>query len=50
MYFKKSDDDFEPHYLGLKVAGFSNLDEAKLNAPEFARPALQFLGEFIRDE
>ena len=47
---KSGDDEFELHYLGLKVSGFSDLDEAKFNAPEFARSVLQILGEFIRDE
>jgi hypothetical protein len=47
---QSDDDDFELHYLGLKVSGFSDLDEAKFNAPEFACSVLQILGEFIRDE
>jgi hypothetical protein len=34
----------------LKVAGFSDMDEAKFNAPELARSVLKILGEFIRDE
>jgi len=51
MFATKSDDDeFELHYLGLKVSGFSDLDEAKFNAPEFARSVLQILGEFIGDD
>jgi len=51
MILNKSDDDeFELHYLGLKVAGFSDMDEAKFNAPELARSVLKILGEFIRDE
>lgn len=50
MFIKKLDDEFELHYLGLKVSGFSDFDEAKINAPEFARSVLQILGEFIRDQ
>ena len=53
MFMMKSDDqpeNHELHYLGLKVAGFADLDEAKYNAPEFARSVLEILGEFIRDE
>jgi len=50
MIIKFTGDEFELHYLGLKVSGFSDIDEAKLNAPEFARSVLQILGEFIRDE
>ena len=49
---KRSDnnpDEFELHYLGLKVSGFENLEDAKFNAPEFARSAFQILGDFIRD-
>jgi hypothetical protein len=42
-------DEYELHYLGLKVGGFSDIDEAKHNAPEFARSVLQILGDFIRD-
>jgi hypothetical protein len=49
MFIRRSDDEFELHYLGLKVSGFTDLDEAKFNAPEFARSVLQILGEFIRD-
>ena len=50
MLIRRSDNEFELHYLGLKVTGFSDVDEAKFNAPEFARSVLQILGEFIRDE
>jgi hypothetical protein len=49
MIIRQSDDECELHYLGLKVSGFSDMDEAKYNAPEFARSVLQILGEFIRD-
>ena len=52
MIIKKSDDsadEFELHYLGLKVSGFEDIDDAKFNAPEFARSVFQILGEFIRD-
>lgn len=52
MFIKKSDeqpDEFELHYLGLKVTGFGDIDSAKFNAPEFARSVFQILGEFIKD-
>ncbi len=49
MIIKRSDDDYELHYLGLKVGGFEDIDDAKYNAPEFARSIFQILGEFIRD-
>ena len=49
MFIKKSDDEFELHYLGLKVAGFEDIDDAKFNAPEFARSVFQILGEFIKE-
>ena len=52
MIIKKSDeqpDEYELHYLGLKVAGFEDIDDAKFNAPEFARSVFQILSEFIRD-
>lgn len=52
MIIKRSDenaDEFELHYLGLKVSGFDDIDDAKFNAPEFARSALQILSDFIRD-
>lgn len=51
MIIKRSDDsadDFELHYLGLKVSGFEDVDDAKFNAPEFARSVFQILGEFIK--
>jgi hypothetical protein len=37
------------HYLGLKVGGFEEIDDAKFNAPEFARSVLQILNDFIKD-
>ena len=52
MFIKRPDDDaeeFELHYLGLKVGGFGSIDDAKFNAPEFARSAFQILSDFIRD-
>ena len=52
MFIKRSDeqsDEFELHYLGLKVSGFEDIDDAKFNAPEFARSAFQILSEFIKD-
>ena len=52
MFIKSSDeqsDEFELHYLGLKVSGFENIDDAKFNAPEFAQSVFQILREFIRD-
>jgi hypothetical protein len=52
MFIKRSDeqpDDFELHYLGLKVSGFEVIDNAKFNAPEFARSVFQILHEFIKD-
>ena len=52
MFIKRSDeksDEFELHYLGLKVAGFEDIDDAKFNAPEFARSVFQILREFIKD-
>ena len=42
-------DGYELHYLGLKVGGFSDIDEAKYNAPEYARSVFQITGDFIRD-
>jgi hypothetical protein len=42
-------DNFELHYLGLKVSGFEVIDDAKFNAPEFARSVFQILGDFIKD-
>ena len=49
MIIKRSDDEYELHYLGLKVGEFADIDDARFNAPEFARSVLQILGEFIRD-
>ena len=52
MFIKKSDeqsDEFEVHYLGLKVSGFEDIDDAKFNAPEFARSVFQILSGFIKD-
>jgi hypothetical protein len=49
MIIKCTGDEFELHYLGLKVSGFSDIDEAKFNAPEFARSVFQILGDFIRE-
>ena len=52
MLIKRSDeqpDVFELHYLGLKVSGFEDMDDAKFNAPEFARSVFQILAEFVKD-
>ncbi len=43
-------DEYELHYLGLKVGGFEEMDDAKFNASDFARSVFQILGEFIKDE
>ncbi len=50
MFIKKETEVFELHYLGLKVSGFDDIEDAKFNAPEFARSVFQILGEFIKDE
>ena len=53
MFIKKSDgtgDEYELHYLGLQVGGFTSLENAKFNAPEFARSVFGILGEFIKDD
>ena len=42
-------DVYELHYIGLKVGGFEEMEDAKFNAPEFARSVFQILGDFIRD-
>lgn len=42
-------DEYELHYLGLKVGGFEKMDDAKFNAPEFARSVFQILGDFIKN-
>lgn len=52
MFIKRSDEEqgeFELHYLGLKVSGFGDIEDARFNAPDFARSVLQILGDFIRD-
>ena len=52
MIIKRSDDntdEYELHYLGLKVGGFDDINDAKFNAPDFARSVFQILGDFIRD-
>ena len=52
MFIKRSDehsDEFELHYLGLKVSGFEDIGDAKFNASEFARSVFQILSEFIKD-
>jgi len=52
MFIKRSNehpDEFELHYLGLTVSGFGDIDNAKFNAPEFARSALKILSDFIKD-
>ncbi len=42
-------DEYELHYLGLKVGGFEEMDDAKFNASDFARSVFQILGDFIKD-
>ena len=49
MRSKDNTDVYELHYLGLKVGGFEEMEDAKFNAPEFARSVFQILGEFIKD-
>ena len=52
MFIKSSDgqsDKFELHYLGLKVSGFEDFEDAKFNAPDFARSVLQILSDFIKE-
>jgi hypothetical protein len=52
MFIKRSDgqpDKYELHYLGLKVSGFEDIEDATFNAPDFARSVLQILSEFIKD-
>jgi hypothetical protein len=52
MIIKKSDgqpDEYELHYLGLKVSGFEDLEDAQFNAPEFARSVFQILSGFVKD-
>ena len=49
MVIRRLDDEYELHYLGLKVGRFSDIDEAKYNAAEFARSVFQILGGFSRD-
>lgn len=52
MLLKQSEQEegvFELHYLGLKVSGFEDMDEAKFNAPEFVKSVFQILSEFVKD-
>ena len=52
MIVQQSNDDskvYELHYLGLKVSGFEEMEDAKFNASDFARSAFQILGEFVKD-
>ena len=51
MIIVKSDevDEYELHYLGLKVGGFADIDDAKFNAREFARSVFQILAGFVKD-
>jgi hypothetical protein len=51
MIKKKSDkvEEYELHYLGLKVSGFEDIEDAKFSAPEFARSVFRILSDFIRD-
>ena len=50
MIIQTLDDEYELHYLGLKVGGFAEMEDAQFNAAGFARSVLQILGEFIRDD
>ncbi len=49
MFIKKETEVFELHYLGLQVSGFNDIEDAKFNAPEFARSVFQILGDFIQE-
>ncbi len=52
MYLKKTEDIpviFELHYLGLKISGFEDMDDAKFNAPQFAKSVFQILSEFVKE-
>ncbi len=52
MIIKRSEenaDEFEVHFLGLVVSGFDDINDAKFNAPEFARSVFQILGKSIKD-
>ena len=52
MILTRSDENpsvYELHYLGLKVSGFEEMEDAKFNAPEFARSVFQILSEFVKD-
>ena len=41
--------EYELQFLGLKVGGFADLENAKFNAPEFARSVFGILSEFVKD-
>lgn len=47
---KETSDQYELHYLGLTVSGFEDLENAKFNAPEFAKSVLGILSECVKDE
>ena len=51
MVIKRAEDgdQYELHYLGLQVGAFEEMDDAKYNAPEFARSVLQILSGFVKD-
>lgn len=52
MAIQKSDDEptvFELSYLGFEASSFESMEEAKNNAPEFARMCLSRLAEMITD-
>ncbi len=43
-------DQYELHYLGLMVSGFTSTEEAQLNAPAFAKSVLFTLDDLIKEE
>lgn len=51
MIITKPDADYEYklHYLGPKVGGFEDMDDAKFDAPKFASSVFQILGGFVKD-
>jgi len=42
--------EFELHYLALKVGGFASEEDAKFNAPSFAKSVLFTLDDLIKVE
>lgn len=47
---RETPDQYKLHYLGLMVGGFQNAEEAKFNAPEFAKSVFGILSGFVKDE